>query len=91
MNFNGYEVIDYEVKKHKLRSAKLAPDGDFYKETGFSTCRGGYFESALYFNKNEEAFMSPNPKTNWVQDAIIKAKKWIENNPNSDLIPTLPE
>jgi len=22
MNFNGYEVIDYEVKKHKLRSAK---------------------------------------------------------------------
>jgi len=27
MNFNGYEVIDYEVKKHKLRSAKLAPDG----------------------------------------------------------------
>jgi len=28
MNFNGYEVIDYEVKKHKLRSAKLAPDGE---------------------------------------------------------------
>ena len=27
MNFNGYEVIDYEVKKHKLCSAKLAPDG----------------------------------------------------------------
>jgi len=29
MNFNGYEVIDYEVKKHTLRSAKLTPDGVF--------------------------------------------------------------
>jgi len=28
MNFNGYEVIDYEDKKHKLRSAELAPNGD---------------------------------------------------------------
>ena len=30
MNFNGYEVIDYEDKNHKLRSAKLAPVGDFH-------------------------------------------------------------
>ena len=27
MNFNGCEIIDYEAEKHKLRSAKLAPDG----------------------------------------------------------------
>ena len=27
MNFNDYEVIDYEDKKHKLCSAELVPDG----------------------------------------------------------------
>jgi len=30
MNFNDYEVVDYEDKKHKLCSAKLAPVGGIY-------------------------------------------------------------
>jgi len=29
MNFNSYEVIDYEDKKHKLCSAELAPMGEY--------------------------------------------------------------
>jgi len=29
MNFNDYEVVDYEAKKHKLRSAKLATMGRY--------------------------------------------------------------
>ena len=48
MNFNGYEVIDYEVKKHKLRSAKLSPDGEHeYKnnnnDISFSNSNTGIF------------------------------------------------
>jgi len=53
MNFNGYEVIDYEVKKHKLRSAKLAPDGEIYNVFLFYNT----FKFVLTRTENERVYI----------------------------------